>query len=78
MLECPIGRLLREAPWVFDAVRACDLAEHGGWGLHQQSQWIQDALEVVSSERRRHAIAERKSEQAESDAKYAARLLKGG
>lgn len=77
MRECPVGYLLREAPWAFDAVRAYVFAESAGFTVHQQSQWLQDAINIVSSEKERHRQLRQQSNQTKSDASYASRVLRG-
>jgi hypothetical protein len=76
MRECPVGYLLREAPWAFDAVRAYCCAESAGFTLHQQSQWLQDAVNIVGSEKERHRELRQQNQQTRQDAEYASRVLR--
>ena len=78
LYECPTGYIYRVAPWAWDALRAHRCVESGGFGLHQQSQWVQDAVGVIGSEQQRHFEARQEKKRNASDASYASRVLRSG
>lgn len=77
LFECPVGLLLREAPWVYDAIAASVYAESAGLSVLQHSAWLQAAIRLISSERARHTEGKKRRQQNRSDAEYGKRRLKG-
>lgn len=72
--ECPTGRVLREAPWVFDVVNAC------GDGLSRLDllRWprrMQRLVAVASSEDYRLRRLEDQRRKSKRDAEYGRSLL---
>ena len=51
--ECPIGAVLREAPHVYDAIRASNAVESGAMNPIDAPIYLQHALSVIISERDR-------------------------
>ena len=59
--ECPVGFVLREAPWAYDAIEATGTAENCGpreWA--QLPLWYKHCVRLVRSERER--LRERQNE----------------
>ena len=52
--ECPVGMILRETPYVYEAIGAAAHVENGALNPLNESPWLQGAIRVVSSERERH------------------------
>lgn len=52
--ECPVSVVLRESPYVYDALSAASHVENGGVDPYRLSAWGREAIAVVSSERVRH------------------------
>jgi len=77
LYECPVGLVQREAPYVYDVINAHSLSEGAGLALLEQPRWLQLAFRVIGSEQGRHREAERREQQAKTDARYGARVLKG-
>ena len=75
--ECPVGAVLREAPHVYDAIRASSYAESGGLEIMRQSRCLQDAVVLASSEKERLRELKRADEQSARDAKHGAAVLRG-
>lgn len=75
LYECPTGMLIRDAPWVFDAMRASSCAESAGFDVHRQSVWLQNAVGIVSSERERMRELKDTARKTKADAGYASRVL---
>jgi len=50
---CPVGEVLREAPYVYDAISAQGYADAGALNPLTLPIWGQHAIRVVSSERSR-------------------------
>jgi len=68
--ECPTGYLLREAPWVWDAIEAAGLAENATpteWA--RQGRWYQHCVRLVVSERARLVAEKRENERARDHSK---------
>lgn len=76
--ECPVGAVLREAPYVYDAIAAEGYAEAGAFDPTTRPLYLQQAIAVIGSERGRLFEARRARERASSDAEYGARVLKHG
>lgn len=76
--ECPVGAVLREAPYVYEAIAAQSYAEAGAFNPMEQSQWLQHAMAVTASEKARMNNTKdemrRATDQAKNDARYAASL----
>jgi hypothetical protein len=51
--ECPIGVILREAPYVYSAIQAHAYAECGSFNPLESPHWLQQAISVVGSEKER-------------------------
>ncbi len=66
--ECPVGRVLREAPWSYDLLRAAAYAEQEGIGMLRQSRYLQQIVGIVASEKQRLREIEEKQERARRDA----------
>lgn len=77
LYECPVGYLLREAPWVFDIVHVAACCEHAGFDVLRQSAFTQCASRLVLSEVGRHRERRMAHRQAKSDAGYGAAVLRG-
>lgn len=76
--ECPVGAVLREAPYVYDAIAAESHAEAGAFDPSMKPTYLQDAIRVVSAERGRLWDIRREREKSKGDAAYGARVLKAG
>lgn len=75
--ECPVGMLLREAPWVYDVLAAAAYSESAGFEVLRQSAFLQSGIRLVQSEKSRHREARQQQQQGKRDAQYARRRLKG-
>ena len=78
LYECPVGYVLRHAPWAYDVLAASVYAESAGLTVLQQSAFLQSALRLVGAEKGRHAEQERKIRKAKQDADHGAKILKRG
>ena len=77
MHECPVGAILRDAPHVYDLVRAGSYAENAGLEVMRQPRYMQDALTLHASERARMRELDKLDKQTGSDAKHGRRVLRG-
>lgn len=62
--ECPVGVVLRETDYIYDALNAHAYADKAGLDILNASPWLQSVMHIVSSEKARlwdMAEAERKS-----------------
>jgi hypothetical protein len=75
--ECPVGKVLSDAPWAYDAIYAETLAEHSGLQVLEQPKWLQSTIHVVASERARLREMAEKDRQLSRDAEYGKRLVRG-
>ena len=75
--ECPVGRVLREAPSTYAVLRAASYADQAGPSMLRESRYLQQIAGIVTSEKARLFELERKQQQAGGDAAFAARSLKG-
>lgn len=71
--SCPVGRILSDGPYVYDAIAAHSYAEAGALNPLEATQWLQQALRVVGSERARLRQMEREREAAQRAAAGAGR-----
>lgn len=73
--ECPVGRVLREAPHTYDLINHIGLAENAGpTEAEQMSRLWSDAGRLYSSEKRRIDDIERARDKTKGDAAYGARV----
>jgi len=52
--ECPVGRVIRSGPHVYDALGAASHVENGAVDPYSLSAWAREAVTIVLSERARH------------------------
>ena len=78
MHECPVGRILREAPHVFEAIMAYRYADGAGLEVLSFPRYLQSAFNVIASERERLRIMAEKDRESKADASHAASVLKKG
>lgn len=76
--ECPTGAILRETPYIYEAIAYHSYAENGALDPSAQTPWIQEVMRVVGSEKSRLYDLEQKKRKGASDALYGASQLKGG
>lgn len=75
--ECPVGAVLRETPWVYEAMAAESFVEAGAVNPLLQTPWLQAAMQVVAAERNRLREYERQQSQSAGDAAFGSAVLKG-
>lgn len=75
--ECPVGMILRDAPYTYEALSAYGGGEFTGFDLAKQSQWTQAACRVIGSEKARHREMEDEQRKAKSASAYGARVRSG-
>jgi hypothetical protein len=73
--ECPVGMVLRETPYVYDAVSAASYVESGALNPLEAPRWLQDAARIVGSERGRMFDIKQQQRRGASDAAYAAKKV---
>lgn len=73
--ECPVGAILRETPYIYEAVSAQSYAEAGAFDPSTKPTWLQEAMRIVGSERSRLWDIKRERERSSRDAAYAAKVL---
>ena len=78
LYECPVGAVLREAPYLYDAIAYEGYAESGAFDPSTKPQFLQDAMRVIASERGRMWEISRQRERSKTDAAYGAKALRGG
>lgn len=76
--ECPVGRVLREAPQTYQVLRAVSQGTEGGPSLLRESRYFQQVAGIVASERARLSELEHAQRQSGGDAAHAARVLRRG
>jgi hypothetical protein len=76
--ECPLGYVLRAAPYLFDAISAQSLLESGAFDLLRSPMWLQRICRVIGSEKARLFDAKQKDQQTKRDAKIAQGVLSRG
>ncbi len=76
--ECPIGAVLRETPYVYEAVEVATFVEVGAVNPQRQTPWMTRALRVVMSERARLREERKRQREGAGDAAKGARILKEG
>lgn len=76
--ECPVGRVLREAPQTYQVLRAASHGTEGGPQVLRESRYFQQVAAIVASERARLSELEHAQRQAGGDAAHAARVLRRG
>lgn len=74
--ECPIGMILRETPYIFDALAAHSYIETGAINPMEQSNWLQSAFRVISAEKERHRNAEQSTNQSQADSLKGQNMLR--
>lgn len=75
--ECPVGLILRDAPYLYDVISIASAAENVGPTEYARlPRYMQRAMTVVSAERSRLRELRDKQRQAERDAKYGARVVR--
>lgn len=67
--ECPVGAVLREAPYVYGAINAHAYAENGAFNPLESPLWLQAALRIVGSEKARHLEAKMEEDRVKRDSK---------
>lgn len=81
MYECPVGYILREAPFVYDLLDAAVVTEHAGLDFLSSSRYLQHAVRLISSEKSRTSELRRSQSKQRSrgsrDSSYAAKVLRG-
>lgn len=75
--ECPVGLVIREAPYVFQAIRIANYVENGAVNPLELSPWTQQAIAIVSSERARLREETKDGDQAVRDSEYRLRMNRG-
>lgn len=71
--ECPVGKILRETPHVYQAVQMYGYAESGSLNIFDCSSWLRSAMSIVGSEYVRHSRRRDEQRKAEADAMAARR-----
>jgi hypothetical protein len=77
MRECPVGMIIREAPYVYDAIRMQTHMENGALSPLDLSPWARSAASVVSSERARLREKPRKRDAVNSASDYGQQVRSG-
>lgn len=75
--ECPVGLVLREAPYVYKAISFASHVENGATDPERAPSWVREMGGVVSSERARLRELKRDTERGSADAEYARRVSRG-
>lgn len=70
LTECPVGAILREAPYVYDAIRASAYAESGALNGLDVPEYLQRAIGVIGSERERLWRMKHETKAARGDSQY--------
>ena len=73
--ECPVGAVLREAPYLYDAIGMCSHLENGAVSPLALSPWHAAVARVVFSERARHRDAKSRGKTCSNDAALARRVV---
>ena len=76
--ECPVGYVLREAPYVYKAITAATHIENGASDPTAVPTWLQGMVVAVSSERARHRELRDKNRVSASDADCARQVVGRG
>jgi hypothetical protein len=76
--ECPVGRVLREAPYVYKALGAQACVENGSLNPLTAPTWLQEAMRVVAAERARLRELATPDRTGEADAAHARRVVGRG
>lgn len=74
--ECPVGKIMRESPHVYDAIAAHTYSENGALNPLECSPWLQAAIRVVGSERGRLEDMRQEEQRNKVDAKRGQSLRK--
>jgi hypothetical protein len=75
--ECPIGKVLRETAWVYDAINAFSYAENGAFNPLDSPTWLQQAMSVVGSEKERCRRMKDEDQKTKRDCAYGKRVRGG-
>lgn len=75
--ECPIGVIIRESPYIYDAINVHVYAENGALNPLKQSSWLQHAFNVIGSEKARLFKLKNSGKRGKSDSEYG-RRMRGG
>ena len=76
--ECPVGIVLREAPYIYDAINSWQYVDSGALNPLVSPSWLREILRVVGSEKARlHELRDRPNQGA-ADAEYGRRVLARG
>lgn len=73
--ECPTGAILREAPYIYDAIAAHNGLESGAFDPTLKPRYLQECLRVIGAEKSRLWEMKQSQEKSATDAKYARRVL---
>lgn len=78
LTECPVGKVLREAPHVYDLLDHLSHADNASpREMESHSRYYRHALRLYRSEISRLDELRRAGDKAASDAAYGARMLRG-
>ena len=75
--ECPIGLVLREAPYIYEMLNLGPYVDSGNMGPRDLPRTTQRVLAVSSNERERLRALKRKKGQGKSDSDFGARARSG-
>jgi hypothetical protein len=75
--ECPVGRVLREAPYVYKAISHATHVANGATDPANAPSWLQGLTQVVLSERARLRELNQDKDRGASDAEQARRVMRG-
>ena len=77
--ECPVGLVLREAPYLYNAINATTHVENGASDPTKVPVWLQEIMKVASAERfRLHDLERATKTRGTSDAEYARQVVSRG
>ena len=76
--ECPVGLVLREAPYVYKAISAASHVDNGSSDPTAAPTWLQSMMRVVGSERARHRELKDKNRTTAGDADHARQVVNRG
>ena len=71
--ECPRGKVLREMPYLYEAIGAYGLVESSGLAVLSAPMWLQQALGIIGGEKSRAWEAKMAQEKASRHASIGAR-----
>jgi hypothetical protein len=76
--ECPVGRVLREAPHAYELIIAHSYSENTGLEILNYPRYLRQAFGVIGSEKERLRELSDKDRQAKADGKYGTAMLQRG